>query len=521
MVLAMARPFRHPKTGMYWLRKVVPAPLRAVVGKRELVASLGTKDCAEAKAKAAPALERFERIIAAARNGGSLTDADLEGICQEWYRGALAEWWDNPGQPSQWVIYRDLLDDQIEKFDDPGIANDPDVVPRVFLKPGDRTEAAALLEARGHLADDAAIARLAERLFEAKWALCGALEKRAGSLEVDKAGDAAARRFPAVLTLKAPEVAPTTLLMEALVNAWAAENGTKGRALYDRQRTAKSLAHFLGNDDAAKVTADDVVRWKETRLAAGRSTKTVANDIGELRPIWTWARRNRKLAFDDNPFAGLSPRTKKRGGLRVRGPFTEEEARRLLEAARAEHAASLHWLPWACCFTGARIGELAQSRKEDIRREGDGPWCIYIHEQGDGRTLKTPHSERMVPLHPTLLAEGFLRHVQSLPAGSPIFPDLKPDSFGSMGGTATKKLGRWVRRKVGIIDRSKDPAHAWRHRFEDQARRAGVPQNVTDALLGHLNAMNESEGYGRGFRFMPDATAPYIEKMASPLAAVG
>jgi hypothetical protein len=52
----------------------------------------------------------------------------------------------------------------------------------------------------------------------------------------------------------------------------------------------------------------------------------------------------------------------------------------------------------------------------------------------------------------------------------------------------------------------KDPAHAWRHRFEDQARRAGVPQNVTDALLGHFNPMNESESYGRGFRFRPDAT---------------
>jgi hypothetical protein len=87
---------------------------------------------------------------------------------------------------------------------------------------------------------------------------------------------------------------------------------------------------------------------------------------------------------------------------------------------------------------------------------------------------------------------------------------------GTLKGTATKKHGRWVRRTVGITDKSKDPAHAWRHRFEDQARRAGVPQNVTDGLLGHLNAANESEGYGRGFRFMPDVTATWVEKMAAP-----
>jgi hypothetical protein len=54
------------------------------------------------------------------------------------------------------------------------------------------------------------------------------------------------------------------------------------------------------------------------------------------------------------------------------------------------------------------------------------------------------------------------------------------------------------------------------NRFEDQERRAGVPQNVTDGLMGHLNAANESEGYGRGFRFMPDVTAPWVGKMAVP-----
>jgi hypothetical protein len=122
----------------------------------------------------------------------------------------------------------------------------------------------------------------------------------------------------------------------------------------------------------------------------------------------------------------------------------------------------------------------------------------------------------MVPLHPALIAEGFLAHVQALPPGSPLFPDLTPDKFGMLTGTATKKHGYWVRRRVGITDETKDPAHAWRHRFEDQARRAGVPQNVTDGLLGHLNAANEADGYGRGFRFMPDVTADWVAKMAAP-----
>ena len=35
MALAMARPWKHPKTGVYWLRKRVPDDLQTGIGKRE------------------------------------------------------------------------------------------------------------------------------------------------------------------------------------------------------------------------------------------------------------------------------------------------------------------------------------------------------------------------------------------------------------------------------------------------------------------------------------------------------
>ena len=44
MVLSMSRPQLHPTSGVYRARKVVPAELRAIVGKRELIETLGTKD---------------------------------------------------------------------------------------------------------------------------------------------------------------------------------------------------------------------------------------------------------------------------------------------------------------------------------------------------------------------------------------------------------------------------------------------------------------------------------------------
>lgn len=49
MPLAMARPWKHPKTGIFWLRRAVPDDLRLLVGKREEKRTLGTRDPTEAR----------------------------------------------------------------------------------------------------------------------------------------------------------------------------------------------------------------------------------------------------------------------------------------------------------------------------------------------------------------------------------------------------------------------------------------------------------------------------------------
>jgi hypothetical protein len=49
MPLAMTRPWKHPKTGIYQLRKAVPKELPGLVGKREEKLSRDTRDPVVAK----------------------------------------------------------------------------------------------------------------------------------------------------------------------------------------------------------------------------------------------------------------------------------------------------------------------------------------------------------------------------------------------------------------------------------------------------------------------------------------
>lgn len=65
----MVRPTKHPKSSVYRVRRAVPADLREVVGKRELIASLRTKDPAELPEGAADRERRALEIASQSLDG--------------------------------------------------------------------------------------------------------------------------------------------------------------------------------------------------------------------------------------------------------------------------------------------------------------------------------------------------------------------------------------------------------------------------------------------------------------------
>jgi hypothetical protein len=90
MALAMSRPWKHPKTGIYWLRKGVPEDLRAATGKREEKFSLKTRDPVEAKRLHAEALAALETRWANLRAPGrKLENSELHRISIAVYEHCL------------------------------------------------------------------------------------------------------------------------------------------------------------------------------------------------------------------------------------------------------------------------------------------------------------------------------------------------------------------------------------------------------------------------------------------------
>ena len=193
---------------------------------------------------------------------------------------------------------------------------------------------------------------------------------------------------------------------------------------------------------------------RPARLSAGRDVGTVENEVRAAGAVFNWAVRNKLVST--NPFAGMAPRPVRRIGGEGRG-YTDDEAAQLLKAARRE-TGWRRWLAWALCFTGARISEIADLRRRDVRQEA-GVW-IFDVVPNEARRGKTATFQRMLPIHPALPNEGLLEYVNALPPDGPLWPDLGANTVGSRKDHATTNFGRWVRGRGGLHE-EQEAADAW------------------------------------------------------------
>lgn len=283
-----------------------------------------------------------------------------------------------------------------------------------------------------------------------------------------------------------------------LVDGWWVEAKAAGRTEGTKRNTTyvfRMLTSFLGHDNALRVTADDIVRYKDHRLATvnprmdrpmtPQSFKT--SDLGALNSVFRWAVANRKLP--SNPAEGLTVKVGRRVKLRERD-FRPEEIAAILNKSLSEPipvakyktqqiALCKRWAPWLCAYSGARIGEIIQLRKEDIRKVGQS-WVINITPEAG--TVKSKEY-REVPIHPHLIELGFMRFVEGAPEGYLFLTIKKGATFMETARAMSDRLRRYVREVV--TDPNVAPNHGWRHTFKSRGFEAGIQEKVLDALCGH------------------------------------
>ncbi|WP_370693816.1 tyrosine-type recombinase/integrase [Methylobacterium sp. NEAU K] len=278
--------------------------------------------------------------------------------------------------------------------------------------------------------------------------------------------------------------------MGALFERWATDRADK-RAPNTIKRyrgSIRSFEAFAHARDVRTLTEDDVFAWAVRRRdVEGISPRAInKNDLVALSSIFRWGvgRASGQL-LSTNPAAGIALDEPRIIAERER-TFRDGEIASILSAASAvqpdaqnpTRSSARRWCPWLAAYSGARIAELMNLHRGDIRTEGGITFMqLRVTKTGEPRT---------VPLHPHLIEQGFLSFVEASPSG-PLFYDTKRRREGSTASQAEiqgRQVGKWVRETVKL-DPGVDPNHGWRHTWKTRALGAGIEERLRDAITGH------------------------------------
>jgi len=459
----MSKPVRRPGSSVYYARRVVPKELQPLLGRREVWRSLRTKDYEEAKRLNRAAQTAFDDEFSAARAKVAVSQT----ANSEPFTGALSG-------------------AALKRFQDARLEYEQE-----FLE----WDAADLLE----LESDPIRKRIAEAVQDA-------LTRR------ERENADLARELNQAQALASGKTGLTPLAL--VVDRWAQSNGPAPKTI-DRMRAVVGwFEDHCGRVAVEAITEDHVRSFRDALLR--RTTPSNARvKLRNLSTLLRFASRDLRLV-SSNPAAAISivvkatPQAKRTifelGDLQAvfGSPVYRDGSR---PTGGADEAG--YWLPLLALYTGARLEELGQLRPSDIteasfiRSDGttQSSWVIRIaQDEAEGLYLKNVWSARRIPLHPDLIALGFLDYVSGAkPALNArgqmrLFPALKPDKYGTETANWSKWFNRYLREVCGVEDR-RVVFHSFRHSFKHYARELGIPKDVHDAITGH-KSRDVADDYG-------------------------
>ncbi|WP_086652278.1 DUF6538 domain-containing protein [Acetobacter cibinongensis] len=217
--------------------------------------------------------------------------------------------------------------------------------------------------------------------------------------------------------------------------------------------------------------------------------KTVKNHFSRLSALW--GHLVKRDFSDKNPWSGWDFNVTKKI---VRRGWTDRELA-LLAITHYSGAAVSH-RTWAGIitigmFTGMRLGEICNLRRQDIEVI-DGVPCLHVRPHPeDGWSPKTTAGTRIIPIHSSLLGMEGLNLLQDN-GEKYLFADLTLSNAGERGDNFARAFSKHKKR-IGIPEDV--TFHSFRHTVSTKLRNqeAHIRELWIDTVLGH-EASHKSQG---------------------------
>jgi integrase len=511
-------------------------------------------DLAEAKRKLAVGLAQLEEEWAAKRNGGGsaaeLSDKEIERLTALWLHNLLDED-EQARMESSEGLYANLHD-QLTELGVPFTCPAPPERGTIGLSDREYAKKAETIEfAKGFYGDALArgkinaveedlddllkseginVSKKSPAYRKLAYSILKASAKAAGISERRHSGEAIdTPPPPAAAPKKLPVTPDGGLPISQAFEKWKAERKPPAKTVSDFGAYVRRFIQVNGDCSVKVIGKREIVAFKDAMLAypvrpdTKLRTKTVpevlkalegdtrtprlsprtVNDkaLGSIGAVLGWATSNGYC--ETNASSGVKV-ARGETGEDKRLPYSIPDMNRIFsfpiftsgERPKGGGGEAAKWLPLLAAFTGARLEELGQALVEDCKEEG-GIAYLDLRVIEEGKRLRRSSSRRMIPIHPQLVACGFLDYAQARrEAGDRrLFPDVA-SKRSEVTAAWSKWWGRYAR-KYGLTDKRK-VFHSFRHAFKDACRAAGIEEAIYDAIQGHSGG-GAGRGYGLGY----------------------
>ncbi len=265
--------------------------------------------------------------------------------------------------------------------------------------------------------------------------------------------------------------------------------------------TFSELIKVVGDVEITKFNRSLSLKYKQYIIKNNSklSVTTLNKKLTRVSAMMQWAVPHYDVT---NPMIGLSIKiTSKVKASNQREALTDIQVKQLLTAIPDVSELSRPfkaWIPRLALYTGARIGELSQLYLDDFTVI-DGHPCILIRAVHPDQTIKTPTSERAIPIHPKLIAMGLLQFVewQRSLGHQRLFPELTKNFDRGY----SHQVSKWFSTFKGKLGWTNvETLHGIRHSVATQLKRKEFNSDLVAGLLGHSHGSITFDRYGKEYK---------------------
>lgn len=373
----------------------------------------------------------------------------------------------------------------------------------------------------------------------------------------DKAGSTA---VPPLSPL-APEESPLlSRMIEKFMEDYRRGEAANGNTLKEYESICTLFLRVVRDRPVKSLTRDDIREYLDTlkklpphiNKRKKYQGKTIAEivDMGEektlspatiekhlvvMKSLIAWL--NREDVLDKNIADGMKPPKRRERVDELRKAYDTVDLKRLIEGlqeearkGRLEGRPERLWVPLISLFNGMRLNEVCQLHAEDVEQDAEsGLWCfkVQLGEEGS-KKLKTLAARRVIPIHPSLIALGFLEYYQRVKKAG--LPRLWMNLTHGVRGYG-KNFSNWFLKsgrdkgflRTYVTEDEKKDFHSFRHTCINGLKQAGAQEAVIAELVGHTNESITTARYGK--RYRPERILEALQMLNyevdfSPLKAV-